>query len=125
MIKILLDSDVIIDFLRSGQGQLPSLFKLQSENKAELYISAITVLELFAGKSSKQITPDLLELISSFKIIQISTDLAQYAGELRRDNNLAIALADLLVGASALYIKAKLATGNRRHFQKISRLIFY
>lgn len=125
MIKVLVDTDIIIDFLRTDKGILPHLFTLQSEEKIELYISAVTVLELFSGKSAKIKKPNLDELISVFNIIELTRDLARFTGELKRDLSQTIAFADLTVAASALHIGAKLATRNRRHFIGIPNLRFF
>lgn len=125
MIKILVDTDILIDYLRTGKGILLDLLELQAQDKVGLHISAITILEIFAGRSSKKLTSILQQLISGFKVIYVTAELAQFAGELKRDNNLSIALADLIIGATALSVKAKLATRNREHFQTIPRLKFY
>jgi len=100
MTKVFVDSDIIIDF------------------------SSVTVLELFAGKSSKKVAGKLRELIDGFVVIPINTELAFFAGELKRDNAMDITLADLLIGATCLFIGAKLATRNKRHFHGIPKLRF-
>lgn len=125
MIKVLVDTDIIIDFLRTRKGILSKLFELQAKQTLELYITSITIVELFSGQSSKKKNPDLSELISEFKIIELTRGLAKFAGELKRDNLLLVPFADLVIGTTAVYIKAKLATRNRQHFQSIPKLKFY
>lgn len=125
MNKILIDTDILIDFLRTKKGVLLDLFNLQSEHKVELFIASATIVELYSVKSSKLKNPDISEFISSFKIIELTKPLAKFAGELRRDNKLIIRFADLAIGATALFINAKLATRNRKHFQVIPNLKFY
>ncbi|MBI4008722.1 PIN domain-containing protein [Candidatus Roizmanbacteria bacterium] len=124
MVKVLIDTDIIIDFLRTKKGLLLDLYRLQSEEKLELYISSITALELFSGISSKKLKLTLLELISTLKVVGITLDLAVFAGELKRDLQSSIPFADLLIGASALYIRAQLATHNQKHFKGIPKLKF-
>lgn len=125
MTKILVNTDVVIDYLRTKNSALPDLLKLQVQKKVELYISSITILEIFAGKTSKKQTSYLQQLISGFKVMYVTAELAQFAGELKRDYNLLTAFADLIIGASTLYINAQLATRNRQHFQAIPRLKFF
>lgn len=122
MIKVVVDSDIIIDFLRTGDGALPALFAGQHEGKLELFLSAVTVLELFAGKSSKAIAENLGELIDGFTIVPLGNDLARFCGELKRDHRMNVALVDLIVGATSLSIGARLATRNKRHYQGIPKL---
>ncbi|MBI5619476.1 PIN domain-containing protein [Candidatus Gottesmanbacteria bacterium] len=125
MRKILVDSDIIIDFLRTGSGALPKLFIGQRGGKLELFLSTITVLELFAGKSSKAIAGKLREFFTGFTVIPLGVDLAMFAGELKRDHRVDTAFADLVVAATSLSIGARLATRNRRHYHGIPKLRFY
>lgn len=125
MVKVLVDTDIIIDFIRTENGILPKLFILQSEEKIELFISALTVLELYSGQSSKMKNPHISELISAFHIVDLDQNLGRFTGELKRDYPQIGAFADIIIGASALYIGAQLATRNRKHFRAIPKLKFF
>ncbi|MEK7129696.1 MAG: PIN domain-containing protein [Patescibacteria group bacterium] len=125
MTKVVVDSDIIIDFLRTGSGLLPALFESQRDGKLELFLSAITILELFAGKSSKAAAGQLRELITGFTVVPLGNELAIFAGELKRDHRISTAFADLVVGAATIAIGAQLATRNKRHYQGIPKLRFY
>ena len=125
MTKVVIDSDVIIDFLRTGKGALLKLFESQKNGKLELFLSAVTVLELFAGKSSKKISKELDEFLSGCTVVDLGKELAQFAGKLKRDHNTNLALADLIVAATCLSLRAKIATRNKRHYQTIPKLRFY
>ncbi len=124
MTKVLIDSDVIIDYLRTGGGGLVKLVEAQRDGKVELYLSAVTVLELFAGKSSKAVVGKLKELIEGFIVIPLGTELAEFAGQTKRDHTTDAALADLIVGATSVSIGAKMATRNKKHYQGIPKLRF-
>src|SRR3990167_3044683 len=125
MQKVVLDSDIIIDYLRTGQGILPKIVPLQSQGEIEIYISAVTIFELFVGSSSKRDELLILNLINSFKKVVFDQNLAQFAGEIRRDKKLSVALADFFIAASALFIDAQLATRNKKHYQGIKGLKFF
>lgn len=125
MNKVLVDSDIVIDFLRTGAGALPRLLQSQREKKLELFLSSVTVLELFAGKSSKKTTEALKEFIDGFTVIPLGRDLAIFAGQIRRDARVSGSLGDLVVAASTLSIGAKLATRNKRYYQTIPKFLFY
>lgn len=125
MTKVVVDSDIIIDFLRTGAGALPTLFIGQRDGTVELFLSAVTVLELFAGKSSKATEANVGELISGFTVVPLASELARFSGSLKRDHRMSVAFADLVVAATTLSISAKLATRNKRHYQGIPKLRFY
>ena len=125
MTKALVDSDIIIDFLRTGGGALPKLLAAQKGGKLELFLSSVTVLELFAGKSSRPIAVELAQLIDAFTVVPLARELATYIGALKRDHNTNVALADLIVGATSMSLGAKLVTRNKRHYQTIPKLRFY
>lgn len=125
MQKIVIDSDVFIDFLRTGRGLLPLIISLQEEGRIEIYISSVTVFELFAGASSKNDESKILGLIDKLKVIPFNMDLAKYAGEMKRDKKASIALADFFIASSALYIGADIATRNKDHFKGIIGIRFF
>jgi len=125
MTKVLVDTNIIIDYLRAGLKPFADLVKLQKEKKIELCLSSMSILELFAGKSSKENSEKLLELSDFMIVIPLTTELAKLSGELKRDNKLSIAVSDLVIATSALSVNAKLATRNRRHFRGIPKLQFF
>ncbi|MBI3955659.1 PIN domain-containing protein [Candidatus Gottesmanbacteria bacterium] len=115
----------MIDFFRTGTGALPNLLDAQRDKKLELLLSTVTILELFAGKSSKTTIEFLKELIDGFTVLPLGRELAVLAGEIKRDVRISGSLGDLIVGASAVSVGAKLATRNTRHYQGIPKLRFY
>lgn len=125
MQKIVLDSDIIIDFLRTGKGLFPQIVKLQAEGKIEMYVSCITVFELFSGSSSKRDEFKILELTGQLNKVPFDEHLAKFAGEIRRDRKPSIALADYLIAATALFLDANLATRNKNHYKEVKGLRFF
>lgn len=124
MKKVLIDTDIIIDFLRTNEGLFPTLLELQVQGNLTLYISSVTIMELFVGTSSqKQVqSQQLKELIDSFRVIPLDAKLAQFTGELKRGKKWTILTSDLIIGATALWLNAQLATKNRKHFSVIPGL---
>lgn len=125
MDKVLVDSDILIDYFRTSKGLLPDLISFQIGGKIEIYISSVTVFELFAGSSSKKDKVKIQELIEKLKVIVFDGKLAQFAGELTRDNKLSVPLADFIIASSALYIDALIATRNKEHFRPIPGIKFF
>lgn len=123
--NVLVDSDILIDFFRTGTGLLPELIKQQDEGEIEIYVSSMTVFELFSGQSSKSEKEKILQLLEDLKIIPFDRSLAQFAGGLNRDLHVRIPLADFIIGATCLYLDAKLATRNKSHFQDIGKIRYY
>jgi predicted nucleic acid-binding protein len=117
MQKLIVDSDVIIDYLRTGEGRFLQVIKMAKQNKARLYISAVTVIELYSGRSDKQRV--LIEkIIDKIQVVTIDTGLAREVGKVRKDHK-SMSLADLIIGVTTMWLEAKLVTGNRRHFEDL------
>ena len=125
MTKVVIDTNIIIDYLRTGNEVFQRLVSQQAEQTIELYLSSMSVLELFVGKSSKRDSTKLIQCIAPCTVLSMNQDVARFAGELKRDNNLSIAIADLVIAESALSINAQLATRNKRHYQGIPKLRLY
>lgn len=121
MVKLLLDTDVLIEELR--QPNKETTFKTLKSQKHKFYICAITITELWAGESinrpkGKRLATKLLKEVSQ---IPLSNQMLKRAGEeLRKDKNLY--LGDSLVAATALVKKLILVSLNIRHFQRIGGL---
>lgn len=115
--KVLVDTSVVVDYLRTGFG-------LDSE--VEWFISTISVGELFGGESAqvggKQ--REVLDMVlGGMEVLPLGYDSAKLAGKLKYDHQMS--LADALIVATALNVDLRLATLNRKHFDKISNLKFY
>ena len=110
MSNILVDTDIIIDFLRGREKAKDFLLSLLDEST--LYCSAITVAEIYAGmrKHEKQKTDGLVD---SLHIIDVNREIAEKAGEYKRQS---LELDDCLIAGSAFVKGAVLATGNGKHY---------
>lgn len=125
MEQVVIDSDLIIDFLRTRKGFFVDLLKLQSEGKIELFIASVTVFELFSGQSAAGEENELLKLVSKLKVVSFDADIARLAGEINRNSQYILKLADLAIGVTTLSLNAQLATKNQKHFSKIPKLKFF
>ena len=114
MSNILVDTDIIIDFLRGREKAKDFLLSLLDEST--LYCSAITVAEIYAGmrKHEKQKTDGLVD---SLHIIDVNREIAEKAGEYKKNiKRQSLELDDCLIAASAFVKGAVLATGNGKHY---------
>ena len=114
---ILLDTDVLIDFLR-GQAEAISLLAAGSER---LMVSSIGVAELYAGVrggADGHEQSALKSLLSLFRVVPVSAGIARLGGLYKRDygRSHGVGLADGIIAATAAVEDAELMTLNVRHY---------
>ena len=114
----LIDSDMIINHLR----KFFDLFKVIEpliDEQSIFKVSVITKAEVFAGQGSKIVEQqELIDMIFDFfEMIDITSDIAQKAGEYKRD--FGIPLIDGVIAASVVLNNAILITRNTKHFRKV------
>ncbi len=112
--SLLLDTDVLIDYLR-GQKQAVSFLE---NTDSHLMTSAINVAEIFAGVRDGEERKVLEKFIRIFEIINTDHEIAEMGGIYRRDygQSHGTGLADAIIAASAKLKNARLVTLNARHF---------
>ncbi len=118
--RLLLDTDVLIEYLRGRREAVEYLEGLSSD----LYLSVISVAELFAGVKGDEEERSLKQFLLAFAILPITEKVARLGGLYRRDFGPShdTGLADALIGATAVENGANLVTFNRRHFPMVSRI---
>ncbi len=121
--RLLLDTDVLVDYLRGEQEAMAYLEGLGGD----LLTSAITVAELFAGVREGEERRVLTQFIRAFEIVPIDSDIAKQGGLYRRGfgPSHGVGLADALIAASAEAREAKVVTLNERHFPMLDVLVPY
>ena len=122
--RVVFDTDVLIDHLRGFAPATTYLFKCQ---EMERWISAVTVMELYAapGISSEQ-QEKMSRLFEGLTgVADVTAETAREAGELlaRYGKSSGLNPVDALIAATALDMDAVLVTRNRRHFDFIAGLI--
>lgn len=120
--NLLVDTSVIIDFLRQQEKTTTWLYLL-SQPKNQLFASTITHTELFAGKSiweKKSTFQELETIFSGIKLVPINETISQLAGKIRAKYDLD--LIDAIIAATALDQKIPLVTLNQKHFSSIPHL---
>jgi hypothetical protein len=119
--KLLIDTDILIDYLR---GREDAVHFLESR-QISMFISAITLGELYAGVREGQERRILDDFIEYFKVIPLSSKIAVKGGLFRRDfgKNHGVGLADAMIAATAQSENATLATLNQKHFPMISDVL--
>jgi predicted nucleic acid-binding protein len=113
--KILLDSDVIIEWLRGHEPFVTKIPQLLEEH-SQLFWTPVSIAEVYAGvrKREQDIVGNLFIL---FEAVSISPDVGKKAGEyLRLFAKSPVEIGDALVAACAFVEKLVLWTLNRKHY---------
>ena len=118
---LLIDTDVLIDFLR---GQADAVAYLEGLTEP-LLMSVVTMAELYSGVREGNERKALDIFITVFEFAPIDEGIARNGGLFRRDYRKShnIGLADALIAATAEVRGATLVTLNRKHFPMLSRVI--
>jgi len=116
MARQLLDSDILIDFLRGRAAAWSFVARLRAGGEAPL-ISTVSVAEILAGaqRGEEEATERLLSVLER---IPVSESIARYAGDFLRafQRSHGLELGDALVAATALVAGASLVTRNVKHY---------
>lgn len=116
MSDYVLDSGILIRHLRDQRGYPELVDRLT--DKADVYISAMTRLEVVRGMRDRE-HADTFNLIDSLETISITGEVADMAGELIRSwrtRGITLSDADAIIAATALQHGLVLVTTNPKHF---------
>lgn len=119
--RLLVDTDVLVDYLR-GQQEAAEWLEGQA---ADLFVSAITVAELFAGAMGERENEVLDRFLIALEVLPATDDIGRLAGRYRRQYGPShgTGLADALIAATATVHRASLVTFNRRHFPMLDAVV--
>lgn len=125
MSRLLLDTGPVILHLRGHQRTVQLIRGLSPGNR--LAISAVTRLEVRARMlpAERFVTQKLL---SRFVCYDFDRDIADRAGDLLnslRQQNITVAVPDMMIAATALVHNLTLVTLNRAHFAVVPGLSIY
>jgi predicted nucleic acid-binding protein len=118
--RYLIDTDVLVEYFRGSDEAIQYLEGLDGE----LYLSAISVAELYSGVRGKQEEQALEQFLLAFEIIGINEQLAKQGGIYRRlvGPSHGTRLGDALISACADEVNSILVTFNQRHYPMIERV---
>lgn len=121
----LIDSDVLINFLKGEQDAVDTIKRLQVQS---LYISIISVGEILEGlletKNKKKLI-SFKKLLKSLNVINIDlTVIEKFASvrKLLRKKGMLIDNFDLLIASTCLAYDLYLVTRNTSHFRRVPDL---
>ena len=120
MTSFLVDTDVLMDFLRGYAPAVEWMGKLQNRP----LVSVVTLADLRAGMRAGE-ERALETLFDASVVIPVNEQIAGRAGDLRREfgPSHGTGLADALIAASSIVNKARLATLNVKHYPMMEGLL--
>ncbi|MFH1288130.1 MAG: type II toxin-antitoxin system VapC family toxin [bacterium] len=114
MKKILIDTDVLINFLRENHAVKEYLESIV--NDSVIYCSTITVAKIYAGMRESE-RKKTINLIDSLNIADVTRNISEKAGIYKRDEKKQILeLDDCIIAATAFEKGAALVTCNGKHY---------
>jgi len=114
MKSVLLDTDILIHFLRGSEKARLLLTSLLED--ADLLCSVVTVAEIHAGMKPQE-RERTLELLDSMVLLDITPKIAEKAGRYKRAvKSHTLELDDCFIAATAHAKNALLVTGNGKHY---------
>lgn len=116
MKKILLDSDVVIEYLRENAGVVKEMDELAA-SQVVLAITAVTEAEIFQGlRSHERLKTE--GILSSMDCLDINRDVGRLAGQYLRkfSRSHGLEVADALIAAASVIHRFALCTFNWKHY---------
>jgi tRNA(fMet)-specific endonuclease VapC len=132
-VGIILDSSIVISAERRGDTVAQLLRRIANvAGDQEVALSAVGLMELMHGiyradSVQRRTTRELFinELIADIEVYPFSKDTAVLAGKIdgeQQAKGIVIPFADLLIGATALFLGYSVVTVNDRDFKRIPGL---
>lgn len=117
---IMVDTDIIVEYLKTGKGLLPTAYE-----KYKMVISSVNYIELLASKTftDSDLEKEVLEFVEKyFEVLDVNQEISDLAGKLLRENDLTLSTA--IIAASAVTNKVALLTESKDKYKGIENLEF-
>ena len=116
-VKLLVDTDVLIDFLNTG-----ALSFIIEGKDFEIYYSVVTKKELLANKGLRDSERKAIILtLERFRLVPLNQRITEIYERLRREHD-SLEKEDALIAATAISRKLPLLTRNWKYFRGIEAL---
>lgn len=125
MQKIVIDTNILIDYANGHAKWLDEFFKARNSSD-KLVLPTIVIAEYFASTSleNKKNAETADRTFSLFSKQDLNESVAKILGTMMRHKTypLSASIADLIIASTAIYLDAELATNNKKDFAKIPNL---
>ena len=121
---VVVDSDIIIDFLNNIESAV-YVFRNMQEQGEEIFTTSVNSFELFKGfeKYSNEKISKLNEFFNLINILDFDFGSSKKAAnifETLKSQGNVVDLADIMIASIAIQNNQKIVTRNIKHFSKIS-----
>ncbi len=118
---LLLDTNILIDYLR---GKQPAIEFINCTGKPCFAVNTVIVLELYNGCLNKAELAEIKSLLNGFNHLEINEVIAQAAMQIGHSFALShsVTASDALIAATALVYNLELRTANLKDFRMIAGL---
>ncbi len=120
---ILIDTSIVIEYLRSPKREKTNFIQLFRQY--DIFLSVISVFELFNGAKDQNKKQDIDTIISEINTQNFTVETAKIASEIYRNlrkKNKIIEFRDILIAATSIQYNLPIATLNIKHFERIENL---
>jgi len=123
-VKILCDTDVIIEYLKGNKITKEIFDKLE---KSTIALSAITLMELYYGSLNKRELNKIKKALSEFNILPLNGEITEIAINLieKYSKSHGLKIPDALIASTAIYYDLSLWTYNIKDFRFIENLSLF
>lgn len=124
MKKILVDTDILIDYSKGYDRFLGSLLARQRKGEIELFVTPVNITEFMTDTSlsdSKR-REKAVAFLDLFTVKEAGKSIGLLAGQFLRERKTEY-LGDSIIASSAINGGMTLATRNRKHFKNVPGLL--
>lgn len=117
------DTGIFIEHLRAKDKLSTTLYKISEST--DIYVSAVTVYELYMGATNKDKERDVVVITENFTVLPFTDTVAQKAADLYhklRLSNQMIEFRDIFIAATCMVHELPIVTLNKKHFKRIDGL---
>ncbi len=124
MKKILVDTDILIDYSKGYDRFLGTLLERQSKGEIELFVTPVNITEFMTDTSltEPKRREKAVAFLDLFTVKETGRAIGLLAGQYLRERKTEY-LGDSMIAASAVSAGMSLATRNRKHFKNIPGLM--
>ncbi len=122
MENILIDTDIVIDYLRARDKASTHLIHLLKQEQVEISVSSVTEFELYLGARSNRHVKDLEMLFNEVDVLPFDFGCGKIAAGIWNDllrKHQHAEIKDIFIASIAIHNDIQLCTLNLKHFSAI------
>lgn len=120
---MVVDTNILIEHLRAKDKMSTTLHRVT--DGGELFLSVVTLYELYIGATSVEKKNDIIHITNNFKILSFTDHVATTAADIYqslRSQHHVIEFRDIFIAATCIVHDLPILTLNKKHFARISGL---